>query len=165
MRDLKKLLMRTVRAKGICAPGYEKMRENDIGGLVDYYVANPDWCMERDFPSIEVLEEYFTDCEDSEGKGVFVGKTFHGELLNERQAYIFHKCNGTIKVGLNVDKAIIPMLYLANGCRLRIVGSGDIKPKKKSERSVVPVYVFGENEVTEKGNGYVKFKRYRSELI
>ena len=157
---LKEKLINTAHAKGICAEGYRQMLGSaDVNTMVDYYVANPDWCLERSFPDLQTLTEKFADCED---KGVFVNKTFHGEVLNERQAYIFHNCKGTIKVGLNVDKAIIPMLYLANGCRLRIVGVGDIAPKIPSE---VPVYVFGENELSAKDNKYVKFITYKHKLI
>ena len=151
--------MESAREKGICADGYGTMRTDDVDALVDYYTANPDWCMERDFPSLSVLREHFSDIED---KGVFVGKTFHGELLNDLQTYIFHDCKGTIKVGLNVEKAIIPMLYLANVCRLRIVGTGDMEPSKPSE---VPIYTFGKNDVSARDNKFVKFKHYKKDLI
>ncbi len=160
--EIKDRLIAAARDKKICEPGYERMLASDIDGLVDYYVANPDWCLERNFPDMQTLTEDFSDIED---KGVFVGKTFHGELMNDLQAYIFHKCTGVIKVGLNVEKKIIPMLYLANGCRLRIVGTGDFKPRKESERSVVPVYAFGKNDVSARDNKYVRFIRYKSETL
>lgn len=150
--------MNTARAKGICAEGYEQMRRGDIDALVSYYVDNPDWCIERDYPTLDFLYEHFSDIED---KGVFVGKTFHGELLNEKQAYIFHDCKGTIKVGLNVEKAIIPMLYAANGCRLKIMGIG----QTKRSRAEVPVYAFGKNDISAKDNAYVKFTRYNHVLL
>ncbi len=159
--EIKKALITAARSKDICVPGYERMLSSNIDGLVDYYLEVPDWCMERSFPSYVFLKENFSDCGD---KGVFVGRTFHGELLNERQAYVFHRCRGTIKVGLNVAKAIIPMLYIANGCKLHIVGVGDMKPRKASERSAVPVYIFGKNDVSAKDNKYVTFTCYSSEL-
>lgn len=160
MDNLKEILINTAHAKGICAEGYKQMLESaDIDAMVDYYVANPDWCLERNFPTLQMLSEKFADCED---KGVFVGKTFHGELLNDLQTYIFHNCKGTIMVGLNVDKAIIPMLYLANGCRLRIVGVGGIVPKVPSE---VPIYVFGKNDYSARDNKYVEFNIYKHKLL
>lgn len=152
--------MADARVKGICIDGYKEMHSAERDALIDYYVQNPDWCMERGFPDLRTLTEEFSDIED---KGVFVGKTFHGEMLDQRQAYIFHDCKGTIKVGLNVEKAIIPMLYIANGCRLRIVGAG-IKVSKKN-RTIVPVYVFGKNDVSAKDNAFVKFTRYDNELL
>lgn len=150
--------MAEARAKGICLDGFEKIRSGDRDEMIEYYLKIIDWSLERSFPDLHVLTESFADCED---KGIFVGKTFHGELLNDLQTYVFHKCKGTISVGLNVDKAIIPMLYLANGCRLHIMGVGDIKPRKRSE---VPIYTFGKNDVSARDNRYVKFIHHKREL-
>lgn len=156
----KGLLIGDARRLGICAEGFGKMsRAASKDELVDYYVQNPDWCLERDFPTMQILTDSFSDCED---KGVFVDKTFHGEVLNDLQAYVFHNCKGTIKVSLNVEKAIIPMLYLANGCRLRIVGTGEVVPKRPME---VPVYVFGQNDYSAKDNKFVKFNIYKHKLL
>ena len=160
MNNIKDILLNTAHAKGICADGYKQMLSStDARAMVHYYVQNPDWCLERDFPTLPMLREYFAD---ESAKGVFVDHTFNGELLNDLQAYIFHNCKGTIKVGLNVDKAIIPMLYLANGCRLRIVGVGDIKPQISSE---VPIYTFGKNDYSARDNKFVKFNIYNHDLI
>lgn len=154
--------MAQARIKDMCDPGFERLCSDSMDGLVDYYKEMPDWCMERDFPDLETLTEIFAGRED---KGVFAGKVFHGELLNDSQTYIFHNCRGTIKVGLNVSKGLIPMLYLGNKCRLRIVGTGDYKPKKKSDRSMVPVYTFGKNDVSAKDNAYVQFIHHKNDLI
>lgn len=159
--DLKQLLIDGACKKGICSPGLSMMQDAaDIDSLIDYYLANPDWCLERSFPTLPFLRENFSGIED---KGVFVCKTFRGEMLNEKQVYIFHKCRGTIKVGLNVDKGIIPMLYLANGCRMRIVGVGTGKHVKSP--SVVPVYMFGRNDMSARDNKYVVFRKFNEDLI
>lgn len=160
MNGLKDKLINVAHAKGICAEGYKQMLGSaDVAAMVDFYVANPDWCLERSFPDLHMLTEQFAGYE---GKGVFVNKTFHGEVLNDLQTYVLHNCKGTIKVGLNVDKANIPMLYIANGCKLRIVGIGDVVPKNPSE---VPVYIFGKNDVSAKDNKYVNFTIYKNKLI
>lgn len=156
---LKEALMADARAKGICLDGYKEMHSADRNALVDYYVQNPDWCMERGFPSMGMLRREFSDCED---KGVFVGRTFDGEILNERQAYVFHNCRGRVRTGLNVEKAIIPMLYVANGCEMEIEGLGDVRPLR---RPVVPVYVFGENDIAAEDNEWVEFRRYDNRLL
>lgn len=158
MNTLKEKLMLEARAKGICAEGYGTMRVDDIDALVDYYIENPDWALERDYPTLAVLKEHFSGMGD---KGVFVGRTFHGEVLNDLQAYIFHDCKGTVKVGLNVEKKIIPMLYVANGCRLRFVGVGDYAPRNPDERCIVPLYSFGRNDISARDNKYVMFNRYK----
>ncbi len=160
--QLKEKLKLAAKSKGICVDGFEKICDGDKDSMVDYYLKIIDWSLERGFSDFATLKEHFSDCEE---KGVFVGKTFHGELLNDLQRYVFHGCKGTIKVGLNVEKEIIPLLYLANGCRLHIIGTGDVKPKKKSGRSVVPVYIFGKNDLSARDNKYVRFIHYNSDLI
>lgn len=162
MNNLKEQLMEQARQKGICEDGYKSMRGDSVDELVQYYLENPDWCLEREYPSLPFLRRNFSNIEN---KGVFIDKTFHGELLNDLQVYIFHKCRGTIKVGLNVDKSIIPMLYVANGCRLRIVGVGDVKPRHDSERTQVPIYTFGRNDISSKDNLFVRFIHYKHSLL
>ena len=76
--NLKQLLIDGANSKGICVPGRDKMMESDIDSLVDYYLANPDWCLERNFPTLSFLKENFADIED---KGVFVGKHSVGRFL------------------------------------------------------------------------------------
>ena len=141
--QLKEMLMEEARHGGICADGFREMRTDSIGELVDYYVANPDWCMERSFPSLEILRSEFSGCED---KGVFVGRTFNGEVFSEKQVYIFHDCKGTIKVAMDYDNAVIPMLYFANGCNMTVSCDQPNNPPIK-----VPLYV------TDKGNNSVDY--------
>lgn len=161
-QEVKERLMADARVKDICGPGYEKMRMSDIDGLVDYYLEVPDWGMERDFPSLRFLKDHFSQMED---RGVYVCRTFHGELLNDLQTYVFHHCKGTIKVGLNVGKKIIPMLYLANGCKMRIVGVGESYNKFKTKPIVVPLYIFGNNDVSARDNRHVAFRQFKKDLI
>ena len=135
---LKKELMNEARRMGICADGFREMRTDSIGELVDRYVANPDWCMERGFPSLEILRSEFSDCED---KGVFVGRTFNGEVFSGKQAYIFHDCKGTIRVAMDYDNAVIPMLYFTNGCNITISCDQPNDPPIK-----VPLYITDEGD-------------------
>lgn len=121
------------RRHGICAAGYRQMRGYDRDGLIDYYIANPDWCMGRGFPSHDILRSEFSDIED---KGVYVGKTFNGEVFSEKQVYIFHDCKGTIRVAMDYDNAVIPMLYFANGCEMHVECE-----QKNSPAIIVPLYV------------------------
>jgi hypothetical protein len=159
MNELKDKLITGARVKGICADGLKELHHaSELSEMIDYYITNPDWCMERDFPDIDTLRAEFSDIED---KGVFVDKVFNGELLNDRQVYIFHNCTGVIKVALNVEKAIAPMLYFANGCRLKIVGTGDAKPRVLA---TVPLYIFGDNKIVAQHNWYVRFAPYHTNI-
>lgn len=132
-KSLRDKLMIMARSAGICQEGYSLMRCYDFDSIVSYYLQNPDWCIERDYPSFDVLRQYFSDVED---KGIFVGKTFKGESFGELQAYVFHNCNGTIKVSMDYEKAVIPMLYFSNGCDIRIICE-----QENSPAIVVPLYV------------------------
>lgn len=154
--QLKELLMAEARRGGICAEGFAEMRTDSISELVDFYVANPDWCMERCFPSLEILRSEFSDCGD---KGVYVGRTFNGEVFSERQVYIFHDCKGTIKVAMDYDNAIIPMLYFANGCKIRVECAQPNSPVIQ-----VPVYIFGDNRIELCMEGDVHFTPYKTDL-
>ena len=101
------------------------------------YKRGIDWCLENNSPSVNFLRRYKEDCEIN---GIFIDREFHGETLDESQVYVFHRCSGTIRVGLNVARRIIPMLYFANGCDMTVEGSSPISVR-------VPIYVFGANTV------------------
>ena len=156
---VKKQLLEGARRGEICADGYRRMFELDVDGLVDYYLENPDWCLERNFPDMQTLRDHFTDLGN---KGVFIDREFHGEVLNDLQVYVFHNCKGTVKVGLNLDKEIIPMLYFANGCRMRLAPI-NVTLTRNAVR--VPVYVFGANDISAHSNRYVDFIMERTPLI
>lgn len=130
--ELKERLMSDARSGGICAEGYSLMRSYDRDELIAYYLECPDWCMERNFPSLELLRREFSDIED---KGVYVGRTFNGEVFSEKQVYIFHDCKGTIKVAMDYENAVIPMMYFANGCDMVVTCE-----QKNTPPIIVPIY-------------------------
>lgn len=151
MGALKEKLINDARECGICKEGYETMRSLGIKGLIDYYIANPDWCMERNFPDLYLLSNAFAEIQD---KGVYVNHTFHGEVLDDLQVYIFHNCKGRIRVRLNTEKRLIPMLYFANDCDMVIECSDNIS---------VPLYIFGENTIATANPQ--AFKYYKRPLL
>lgn len=151
MDSLKDKLMLGARTEGICLEGYETMRERNLDGLIDYYIQNPDWCLERNFPDLQTLTASFSNIED---KGVYVNHTFHGEVLNSLQAYIFHNCKGVVKTRLSLALKLIPMFYFANNCDITIECMEDIN---------IPLYVFGKNRVRTEGKA--KFKTYKHKVF
>lgn len=154
---LKETLMEDARRGGICAPGYELMRGYDRDGLIDYYLTNPDWCMERGFPSLELLRREFSDIED---KGVFIDRTFDGEVFDKLQTYIFHDCKGTIRVAMDYDNAVIPMLYFANGCNIRV------ECEQKNNPAInVPLYIAEDCKVVGAKTDNCVFRRKTIKLI
>ena len=115
------------------------------------YKRGIDWCLENDSPSISLLRSYKEDCAYN---GVFIDRHFDNELLIDQPVYVFHNCSGTIRVGLNVAKRIIPMLYFANGCDMVVEGSSPSLAR-------VPLYVFGDNSVDVTTNGAIEPVFYR----
>ncbi len=155
--ELKETLMENARRSGICEPGYELMRGYDRDGLIDYYLAHPDWCMGRGFPSLELLRHEFSDIED---KGVFIGRTFDGEVFDKLQTYTFHDCKGTIRVAMDYDNAVIPMLYFANGCKIRV------ECEQKNEPAInVPLYIAEDCKVVGAKTENCVFRRKTIKLI
>lgn len=150
--ELKDVLMSDARDSGICKDGYSEMRGYDREALIEMYLRTLDWSLERDFPSIELLRREFADIED---KGVYVDKEFNGEIFSDKQAYVFHHCKGVINVAMNYEKAIIPMIYIANDCDIVVCCEQTNKPKIKT-----PVYIFGENEVFCENNDNAEYRVY-----
>lgn len=154
MEILKETLMEGARNSGICAEGYGKMRGYDRDEMIQYYLANPDWCLERNFPSMRLLRREFSDIED---KGVYVDNTFDGGLMSEHQVYVFHHCKGKIKVAMDYEGAVIPMLYFANGCKMEVVCEQWNMPP-----ITVPLYILddGKTEIEATDSEGCNFVRY-----
>lgn len=150
---LKAELMKAAKALGVCKDSYAKMRGYDRDELINMYLHLPDWCLERNFPSLEMLRREFSDIKD---KGVFVDKTFDGELFKNKPIYVFHNCKGVINVDWNVEKAIIPILYFANDCEIEVYSNDKITVFKPTKINII---VYGENTSVIAHDGkYIKFE-------
>lgn len=136
-------LSKEAQRAGICAKGLARLEGiRDADSLLDFYTENPDWCLERGFPTWETLREMGRDFgEEMERHGVYLDREFEGEILTERQTYVFLGCRGKVRTGLNIEKGVIPMLYFAGGNDMGIGEMAGTGPGVK-----VPVYLFGEEE-------------------
>lgn len=149
---LRKKLLDEGNTHGICNEGVEYINTLKIDELIGYYLTMIDWCAENNYPSYPVITTYFANCEDN---GIFVGKHFNGETLRDKQTYVFHRCTGHINVEMNYDKAIIPMLYFANGCNMTITCKQQNTPPIR-----VPLYTFGDNNISYEKNDNAVFNKY-----
>lgn len=142
----------------MCLENIDALRHSESkGDAISLYKKTIDWALEENYPPIDFIRQEFGDCEEY---GVFVDKTFHGELLNEHQCYVFHNCSGNITVDINLSKKIIPMLYFANGCDMSI-SRADVA---HIFSITVPLYIFGDNRIKNKTSEEVLFKRYQFEI-
>lgn len=151
--DWKRQLRREASAHGMCLENREALSSVDsLDDAVSLYKKTIDWALEEGYPNFGTLQRFFSDCGNL---GVFVNREFHGDLLNAQEVYVFHHCSGFIRVGLNVERRIIPMLYFANGCDMAV------KPGGPSNLSIrVPLYIFGNNVIKASSSGDVIFKSY-----
>lgn len=118
------------------------------------YKQTIDWALEEGYPDLDFLRKEFAD---QQSQGLYVDHYFDGEILNEHQVYVFHNCSGTIRVGLNLSKKIIPMLYFANNCDMTILGiEGErIFPDR------VPLYIFGKNKINASNSDTIEIRIYQ----
>lgn len=122
---------------------------------ISLYKKTIDWALEEGYPHLSTLRKYFSDCES---EGIFIDRHFSGEILDFEPIYVFHNCSGIIRVGLNVEKKNIPMLYFANGCNMLVVSSG---PSSSPIAPRVPLYIFGENTISTEETEDIEFKIYK----
>lgn len=157
--ELKRLLMSEARERGICGDGYEEMRNcKDVDALLEYYIRTIDWSLENGFPTLNDIRTMF-DRELLARHGIFVDRTFEGETFSSKQAYVFHNCDGYINVAMDYEKSVIPMLYFSNDCFMDVYCGQKNTPAIK-----VPVYIFGDNDVTCYDNENAKFTIFRKEV-
>ena len=154
----KDTLLRYGKLNSMCTENVSALKECETKSeAIQLYKKTIDWALERNYPSLEILRKEFSDCKE---EGLFIDHTFNGETLNEHQVYIFHNCKGIIRVGLNADKAIIPMLYFANNCDMTIMGTNTMRVRP----DVIPCYLFGENNIYAENDINAIFRIYREEV-
>ena len=121
------------------------------------YKQTIDWALEEQYPDIDFLRKEFNT---QESQGFFVDHHFDGEILNEHQVYVFHHCTGTIRVGLNLAKKLIPMCYFANNCNMTILGI----ESEKDFADRVPLYIFGDNKVDAINSEFLDARVYQHKV-
>lgn len=120
------------------------------------YKKTIDWALEEGYPRMDTLRRFFSDCAS---EGVFIDREFHGEVLKDHQVYVFHNCSGYIRTGLNVEKQIVPMLYFANGCDMKVSSSDNLGIATR-----VPIYIFGTNRISAENSEDIVCKIYRFDV-
>jgi len=149
----KRQLRREASVHHMCGENRTALEGVDtLNEAISLYKKTIDWALEEGYPNMGTLRRYFSHCDEF---GVYIDKEFHGEVLTQQQVYVFHNCTGTIRTGLNVGKAIIPMLYFANGCDMNVRGIPGSNTQAR-----VPLYVFGDNRVAGEQSDDIICKTY-----
>lgn len=153
----KPYLQRLAREHRMCADNRAYLSACETKeDAIRLYKQTIDWALEEEYPDLDFLRKEFSD---QQSQGIFIDHNFDGEILNEHQVYVFHHCTGTIRVGLNLAKKIIPMCYFANGCDMTILGvEGErIFPDR------VPLYIFGKNKINATNSNTMEVRIYQHE--
>lgn len=156
-KDWKQILRREASAHHMCEENRSALSSTESkADAVALYKKTIDWALEEGYPRLDTLRRYFSDCEQY---GIFIDHHFSGEDLRDQQVYVFHNCTGTIRVGLNAEKRMIPMLYFANDCRMTVKSSG---PASLQVR--VPLYIFGSNAISAEQSDDIICKTYKFDV-
>lgn len=150
-------LKRAYGKTGGCTEAYRELLScGTKDDMIGVYKRNYQWCLENGFPAIDFIKREFTGYDRD---NIFVGKHFDGETVKAQTA-IFHNCTGTVNVEMDYDEAVIPMLYFANGCDMKVVCRQDNVPPID-----VPLYIFGGNRIEADDAYNIKFKRYLYDVL
>jgi hypothetical protein len=155
----KPYLQRLAREKKMCADNRAYLNACETkSDAIRIYKQTIDWALEQEYPDLDFLRKEFSQCQN---EGLFIDHHFDGEVLNDQQVYIFHHCTGTIRVGLNFGKKIIPMCYFANDCDMTVLGIEG----EKLFPDRVPLYVFGDNKVKADNSEHIEVRIYKHPLV
>lgn len=156
--ELKSILLREAEEAGICREGRQRLSDcSTTGDLLDFYTGNPEWCIERNFPTPATLMWMWAHMgEEMERHGVYYRRRFDGEALTGRQAYVLLGCSGTVRTGLDAEKGLIPMFYFADGCDMAVEGAYP----RALLASRVPLYVAQGCHVEARDGNGARFVKY-----
>lgn len=136
-RDLSEELLQLACDANLCNQFQREWKDRDKIGLVQFYKENPDWCLERQYPTLDYLERNFNS-EEVRKEGVYVSIFVDGDILDE-QVYIFVNCTGTAYIKFDAKKKIFPMIYLSEGSRMTFIVDGSSTPFQLYDNSKVKV--------------------------
>lgn len=77
------------------------------------------WALQERYPTKDDMLA-FASREVWADNGVYIDKHFAGERIDSHICCVFIGCSGCIRTGLNVEKSIIPMLYLSECSNMKI---------------------------------------------
>lgn len=148
-------LRHLAREKGMCADNRAYLNACECKeDAIRLYKQTIDWALENEYPDLDFLRKEFGNCQ---GEGIFIDHHFTGQPLSEHQVYVFHHCTGTIRVGLNLAKKIIPMCYFANNCDMTILGFDG----ERMFPDRVPLYIFGDNKINASNSPTMEVRIYQ----
>lgn len=155
----KSYLQGLARKHGMCADNRAYLNACETKeDAIRIYKQTIDWALDEGYPDLDFLRKEFGN---HQSQGLYIDHHFECDILNEHQVYVFHNCTGTIRVGLNLAKKIIPMCYFANNCDMTILG---IENDDGFMPDRVPLYIFGENKINATNSNSIEVRIFRSNV-
>ena len=77
------------------------------------------WALQEQYPTKADLLA-FASVDTLASYGIYIDQVFNGERIDDHVCCVFLNCRGWIRTGLNIDKAIIPMLYLSDESDIQV---------------------------------------------
>ena len=145
MSDLSIKLKEDAVGAGLCAEHTEGWNPDwNKAALIGYYKANPNWCLERHYPSLAVLSKYFND-DETRQQGVYISSFV--TLRATDLCYVFNNC----KVGV-ITKAITRLYFgLETEARIVVEDGGDL---------VIDCYDHGKVDIELRGSARCTIYKY-----
>lgn len=153
-------MLKKAVAAGLCEQHTKAWDKNwNVKELLEYYKTNPNWCLERHFPSKEILEKY-----QDNSMGIYVGKTI--PMRATERCYIFIDCmmgiitNAVTRFyfGLNSRASIV--VEDGGDLAVDVYDNTELKIELRGSARCT-VYQYGENvpEITGSKNFKIRNKR------
>ena len=142
MKDWKQQVLTEAAGRRACRKGIDRLTEcGSISDVMQLYRREADWALENDVPSLALLRQYKDERLDLHG--LYIDREFDGETLWDKQVYILRNCKGTIRTGLNINKRLIPIFYIADGSELTFESANDVVVHPIS----IEVWLYGDSKV------------------
>lgn len=141
-RILIKELKNIAIESGLCNEHQLAWDYNSLENILNYYKTNANWCMERNYPSLDYITNKF-DNEILLNTDIFINKNFDTEspLYCDNPIYIFHNCSGFIHISFNREKKNYPIIYVGNNSNIHITIDGCNSPIHVFDTSKISIDV------------------------
>lgn len=143
MKKLSEQLKKEATSMSVCSTF---MSEWDNMGLVEKYYEGAEWCMEREYPSYEILDKY-----DKEmvAYGVYNRKKI--DIIADKEKYVFNGSEAT----LTVEDYKVCRVFVGRNTKLHVIAK---------RNAIVIVTRFTGSEVTRETSGGAKCIIWDKEL-
>lgn len=94
--ELSNILKQMAVDNELCQEHQEKWDYYTVDRLLDYYVQNPEWCIQNNYPGKEFILKNFS-IYDLNCHGIYIDQDITGIDIN-KQIIMLHDCTGQIEV-------------------------------------------------------------------